>query len=401
MDFKAKTFYNKIRWFTINKKQESTLFGDVMKEKTNIRRKYKIWFWATIATTFFVMLIFALPTIIIDPYFHYHEPLKDYGYTFWRQRYSNDGIVRNFDYDAYIVGTSMTENFKASEASEIFGYNFIKVPYSGGYYKELDHLIRRSYTSDNDIHMIIRCLDYSLLAQDKDAEHEEKDPLHPQYKAPEYMVNANPFDDVKYVLNKTILLNETYSTYLNIRNEVPTTNFDDYSNWCSAYSFGKETVLGGYSHSDEIQPEKEFTDDDYEMIKGNVEQNVIATINEHPETTFYLFFSPYSICYWDTCHSSGTIKWNVEAERTAIELLLECPNVKLYSFTNDFELTCNLDNYKDQAHYGEWVNSDILVRMKNDENLLTKDNYEKYLDEIYDFYSNYDYSIFSVNSEEQ
>ena len=275
------------------------------------------------------------------------------------------------------------------------------MPYSGGYYKELDHLIRRSYTSDNDIHMIIRCLDYSRLAKDKDAEHEEKDPLHPQYKAPEYMVNANPFDDVKYVLNKTILLNETYSTYLNIRNEVPTTNFDDYSNWCSAYSFGKETVLGGYSHSDEIQPEKEFTDDDYEMIKGNVEQNVIATINEHPETTFYLFFSPYSICYWDTCHSSGTIKWNVEAERTAIELLLECPNVKLYSFTNDFELTCNLDNYKDQAHYGEWVNSDILVRMKNDENLLTKDNYEKYLDEIYDFYNNYDYSIFSVNSEEQ
>lgn len=398
MDFKAKTFYNEIRWFTINKKQESALFGDVMKEE---KTKYKIWFWATIATTFFVMLIFALPTIIIDPYFHYHEPLKDYGYTFWRQRYSNDGIVRNFDYDAYIVGTSMTENFKASEASEIFGYNFIKVPYSGGYYKELDHLIRRSYTSDNDIHMIIRCLDYSLLAKDKDAEHEEKDPLHPQYKAPEYMVNANPFDDVKYVLNKTILLNETYSTYLNIRNEVPTTNFDDYSNWCSAYSFGKETVLGGYSHSDEIQLEKEFTDDDYEMIKGNVEQNVIATINEHPETTFYLFFSPYSICYWDTCHSSGTIKWNVEAERTAIELLLECPNVKLYSFTNDFELTCNLDNYKDQAHYGEWVNSDILVRMKNGENLLTKDNYEKYLDEIYDFYSNYDYSIFSVNSEKQ
>ncbi len=365
------------------------------------KNKDKLWFWATIAITLFVMLLFSLPTIIIDPYFHYHEPLYNYGYTFYRQRYSNDGIVRNFDYDAYIVGSSMTENFKTSEASAVFGYNFIKVPYSGGYYKELDHLIQRSFTSDNDIHMIIRCLDYSKLAQDKDAEREEKNPLHPQYKTPDYMVNSNPFDDVKYVLNKTILLNETYSTYLNIRNDVPTTDFDSYSNWCSAFTFGKETVLDTYVHSEDIQPEKEFTDDDYELIKGNVEQNVIATINEHPETIFYLFFSPYSICYWDTCHSSGTIKWNVEAERTAIELLLECPNVKLYSFTNDFELTCNLDNYKDPAHYGEWVNSDILVRMKNDENLLTKDNYEKYLDEIYDFYSNYDYSVFAVNGEEQ
>lgn len=367
----------------------------------DIKNKEKAWFWTTIATIFFSILLFALPTIIIDPYFHYHGPIKDYGYTFWRQRYSNDGIVRNFDYDACIVGTSMVENFKASEAAEMFGYSFIKVPYSGGYYKEVDDLIQRAYTSDNDIRMIIRCLDYSLLAQEKDAEHEEKDPFHPVFKAPEYMVNANPFDDVKYVLNKTILLNETYSTYLNIRNKMPTTDFDSYSNVSSAYIYDKEAVLKSYEHSDEVQPEKEFTNDDYEMIKGNVEQNVIATINEHPETEFYLFFPPYSICYWDACNSSGTMKWNIEAERTAIKLLLECPNVKLYSFTNDFNLTCNLDNYKDQAHYGEWVSSDILVRMKKNENMLTNDNYEQYLDEILDFYSNYDYSIFATDYEEQ
>ena len=364
------------------------------------RDKDKIWFWITIAMTLLIMLLFALPTIIIDPYFHYHEPLTDHGYTLDRQRYCNDGIVRHFDYDAYIVGTSMVENFKTSEASELFGYNFIKVPYSGGYYKELDHLIQRSFGSDNDIKMIIRCLDYTLLAQDKNAEHEEKDPLHPEYKAPEYLVNSNPFDDVKYVLNKTILLSDTGSTYRNIRNGVPTTTFDSYSNWSSNFTYGQETVLGTYEHSDEVQAEKEFTDDDREMIKGNVEQNVIATINEHPETTFYLFFSPYSICYWDEAHSGGTVKWNIEAERTAIELLLECPNVKLYSFTNDFDLTCNLDNYKDQAHFGEWINSDILARMKNGENMLTKDNYKEYLNEIEAFYSSYDYSVFAADKEE-
>jgi hypothetical protein len=368
-----------------------------MKETNN---KDKIWFWITIVLSFFIMLIFALPTLIIDPYFHYHKPLTDYGYIFGQQRYSNDGIVRHFDYDAYIVGTSMTENFKTSEAEELFGYNFIKVPYSGGYYKELDHLVQRSFNSDNDIKIIIRCLDYSTLFKGKNAEHDEADSLHPQFKAPEYMVNSNPFDDVKYVLNKEILFNETYSTYLNIKNEIPTTTFDDYSNWSQLFTYGKETVLQTYHHTEETQAEKQFTNDDYQMIKGNVEQNVIATINKHPETTFYLFFSPYSICYWDTAHSSGTVKWNIEAERTAIELLLECPNVKLYSFTNDFNLTCDLDNYKDQAHYGEWVNSDILVRMKNGENMLTKDNYKEYLDEIEEFYSNYDYSIFASDNEE-
>ena len=358
-----------------------------------MKDKDKKWFWQTIVIFFLFMVIFALPTIIIDPYFHYHKPLTDYGYKFGEQRYTNDGIVRHFDYDAYIIGNSMTENFSTTEAADLFGYKFIKVPYSGGYFKELDYLIQRSYLSDNDIKMIIRCIDYTRLFQDKDM-------VHPEYTIPQYMVNTNPFDDVKYVLNKNILLNETYSTYENICNKVPTTTFDEYSNWGKGCIFGKEAVLSDYTHSDEILPEKEFTTADYEMIKGNVEQNIISTVDKHPETTFYLYLSPYSICYWDSCHSDGLIRWNIEAERTTIELLLECTNVKLFSFTNDFELTCNLDNYKDQAHYGEWVNSLILNRMKNEEFLLTKDNYEDYLDEIYEFYSNYDYSIFSTNEED-
>lgn len=52
-----------------NKDNKLSIFGDVMK---GTKDKDKIWFWATIATTLFVMLLFALPTIIIDPYFHYH-----------------------------------------------------------------------------------------------------------------------------------------------------------------------------------------------------------------------------------------------------------------------------------------------------------------------------------------
>lgn len=361
-----------------------------MKETKNKARR---WFWSTIAVTLLFMVLFALPTIIIDPYLHYHAPISDHGYTYYRQRYINDGIVRHLDYDAYIVGTSMIENCKASEASELFGYDFIKVPYSGGFYKEIDQIVKRSFTSDNDIKMVIRSLDYTLLAKDKDAEHAEEDPLNPEYKVPEYMVNNNPFDDVKYVLNKNIF-GETCVTMINILNNEPTTDFDYYSNWNADATFGRDAVLATYDHYDTLLPEKEFTQSDRDMVKGNIEQNVIATINEHPETTFYLFFPPYSVCYWDTLRSEGSLGWNIEAERTAIELLLECPNVKLFSFSNDFETTCNLDNYRDQGHYGEWINSILLHRMKDGEYLLTKDNYEAYLAEIESFYSSYDYSNF-------
>ena len=53
------------------------------------------------------------------------------------QRTQNNGIVRNFDYDGLITGTSITENFKSSEMDNIFGTSSIKVPYKGGSFKEV------------------------------------------------------------------------------------------------------------------------------------------------------------------------------------------------------------------------------------------------------------------------
>ena len=49
----------------------------------------------------------------VDPFFHYHKPdTSRYYYTLDNQRSQNDGIIRHFDYDAMIIGSSMTENFR-------------------------------------------------------------------------------------------------------------------------------------------------------------------------------------------------------------------------------------------------------------------------------------------------
>ena len=55
------------------------------------------------------------------------------------------------------------------------------------------------------------------------------------------------------------------------------------------------------------------------------------------------------------------------------------------------EIVTNLDNYKDTLHFSEDINSYMLYKMKNKENLLTKENYLKKLNEIKEFYDNYNY----------
>ena len=79
-------------------------------------------------------------------------------------------------------------------------------------------------------------------------------------------------------------------------------------------------------------------------------------------------------------------------ERISIEELLQYPNIRLYSFSDDFEIICDLDNYKDYLHYGEWINSRMLEQMKEEKHLLTKDNYQDYLQTIQTFYTSYDYA---------
>lgn len=74
-----------------------------------------------------------------------------------------------------------------------------------------------------------------------------------------------------------------------------------------------------------------------------------------------------------------------------IEMILDCPNIRLFSFNLMTEITTNFDNYKDPTHYGEWVNSAILRYMKMDEGLLTKENYQDYLRRERELYMNYDY----------
>ena len=351
----------------------------------------KKWVFMVLAVTWAVFIGCAVLVITIDPYLHYRIPDNglNYNLKITNQRYHNDGIVRYFEYDAVITGTSMTENFKTSEFDEIYGTNSIKIPFSGGSYNDVNDACIRVLEARPDTKIILRSLDLSRLLDEKNAS---------QYSDyPEYLYNDKLMDDVSYWLNKMAILEGCMIDVVlySIGSEekfLDTFSFDEYSTWYQVCSFGKESVLASYVRSEKSTNIVKLTDEEKEMILENVTQNVTELACAYPDTTFLLFFPPYSICYWDVLKNTGQTDWRIDAEQAAIEEILKYPNIKLYSFCNNFELVCNLDNYKDQAHYGEWINSLILEWMHNGEYLLTKDNYKEYIKTIRNFYNSYDYN---------
>lgn len=94
----------------------------------------------------------------------------------------------------------------------------------------------------------------------------------------------------------------------------------------------------------------------------------------------------------------GTIYRQIEAEQYVIELILEQENIRLYSFNDRTDIITDLNHYKDKLHYAEWINSLILRWMYDGEGLLTRENYQAYLDAELEFYTSFDYS--SLNNQE-
>ena len=84
-----------------------------------------------------------------------------------------------------------------------------------------------------------------------------------------------------------------------------------------------------------------------------------------------------------------------DAEQIATELLLECPNVRLFNFYNQYDVITNMDYYRDKEHYSAEINTKILDWMASGVGLITKENYSDRFELEKEYYLNYDYeSIF-------
>ena len=349
--------------------------------------KSRNWLIGLLIVVVVILSMVATVIIYIDPYFHYHKLNENLYYDLNNERSQNDGIIRHFNYDGMIIGTSMAENFKTSEAEELWGGTFIKVPFAGGTYKEQNDNIAKAIEYNPDLKVVIRPLDYAYLMDDKDRVRNDLGSY------PEYLYDNNPFNDVKYIFNKQILFDICLPMLDNARAGVAggVTSFDEYANWMEDAQFGAAVVLGDrteYKQPETIQP---FVDEVKEMVEANITQNVTELAKAHPEVQFYYYLTPYSVAWWGSQMELGTVDRWLAVEQYAIELMLECDNIHLYSFNNEFDITSNLDNYSDECHHGDWINSQILAWLYSGTNQLTEDNYKDYLAVERDYYMNFDY----------
>lgn len=335
--------------------------------------------------TVVILLVLTVSFVYVtDPFFHYHYPYAGLKPVVKNELNQNPGIAEHFDYDSIIIGSSMTQNFTASDFDKAFpdGGKTVKLTYSAIRTGNMNYMLDKAFKTHNVKNV--------YMGFDLDPFISEFGTYY--FPIPEYLYDDNYLNDVYYIFNKEVLLESMKMLLLNITDKVPP--MDDCYKWDAEYS--KDIAMSSVKWDMLNYEETVFHQEYLDNAKLNFEANIEPHIKNHPETDFYIFFPPYSILWWNMKLSYGTLDSFFAVEEYLISELIKYDNVKLFGLQNITEVITDLDNYKDYNHYSPEINDRITDILAENEYVLTEDNYKTYLKEFRDFIINYDYSSLTV-----
>lgn len=338
-------------------------------------------FWITLFGVIFAgLLVVAGITAYIDPFFHYHAPLNWFPYVVDDQVDMNPGLAVHMDYDSVLLGSSMTVSFDTSWFMDDLGLKTQKLSYNGAYPKEQSIIMEKVFDAKGDsikqVFLGIDELNYS------------GDINQTKYPMTEYLYDDNPFNDIKYLLNKDVVLN-----YI-LKPMVDTTDRTDwnriYPMWWQPMHYNLANVRLYYVPADEVI-DTTPVEDYISGIEANLDSNILPYIENHPETKFTIFYPPYSILYWYDAKRQGQIDTIVKKYDYMTRRLLAYDNVEVYFFQNREEIITDFYNYADYTHYSPEVCHYIVDCFAAGEHRVTLDNLDEELKILSDLALHYDY----------
>ncbi len=353
-------------------------------ENKTKQNKMKRLFALLLALVVLGLGLCAALVVYVDPFFHYHAPLKDFPYVVDNQLSQNPGMAENMVYDSCIIGSSMTVNFDTDDFNEIMGLDTLKVSYSGAYPRD-DYNILSVVFDENTLARQTEPVRAVFFAMDIPTM--TADPAETKYPLPEYLYDEQPINDVNYLLNKDVLLQYIARPVIQGRGSDLS---EIYFSWWTPDYYNIQWVMHTYE-----EPEKSdvvYTEDDVlPTTQANLEKNILPFVEENPNTQFYFFFPPYSILYWHNLKQEGFYDAAFYQYQYVADVLLQYANVHLFYFQTMNEVT-DLNNYSDYSHYKPEINRFMVEYFKSgDYQIRSSKEMSEALDKMRGMIDSFDY----------
>ncbi|MFY9100914.1 hypothetical protein OZY48_07685 [Aliarcobacter cryaerophilus] len=348
-----------------------------------MKNSKKILITFFISTIIFTMILSSF-NFIIDPFQQYRKPtLYKTFYTEYNERSLNGGLAKTRSYSSIITGSSMTQNFLISKASEILP-NPIKLTISGATAHEINLILNTAFKSNNEIKNILIGLDVYALSGKPNRLKNGDDSI------PIYLYDYNYFNDIFYLANITTIqesIRSLLNKYMKNKNDL-NWNYENMYQWQHIFSdndFSEEKILKQFSSKVEKNTNIQVStnnDFDFENLKNSFEFNFISLIQNNPNTNFIFFYPPYSLFSYKQWKEDFILNEIIQFKKYMTKRLSEFSNVAIYDFQSAIEITTNLNNYKDFTHYHQNINNWMIEQIKENNYLVTKDNIDEHLENL-------------------
>lgn len=345
----------------------------------------------------FISLLYPLPFVVIvlgliyiyDPFQIFHKPYFKEATFFTDMRKQALGIIKHYKFDSYIIGTSMLENTDSKEATNKLNSDgrWINISLSGSGFNERAIVMDYIFKNQNPKHIIYSLDGYHIVNR-----------LNNSTLGWDFLYDNNPYNDIKLYINfKFMICALKFSDDERCVGKI--NDIYQITNW---YKEFKER-FGGFDnwikHKNNNQVNQTLIDIKNGNIK-NIEKEDIGDISpqqdylhkylirffrDYPDTKFSIIIPAYSRLFYRmqnikevySDNSKYFYTWE-KSLRYFIAQSSSYKNVKVYGF-DDLDYADDIANYKDLAHYNKDLNSIQLDAIKNQTNILTPQNIDKYL----------------------
>ena len=315
----------------------------------------------------------ALTVFIVDPMQHYRKATLYKPYSF-EERYMAWGMLKHYEFDSVLIGTSVTENFTKNYVDKNLKLNILRVPFAGASAYE-ENLLMEEALKNKKLTTILYGLDiFSFQGKKNRLEYGEG-------TIPYYLKNNTLIDDYKYLLNIDIFFVDNskiiLSNYFHIKPYK--IDYNKFWNWHERHQVPPKECINAYKSLREKKRQLGFKP---ELLKSSFNANILPHIQKNQNVKFVIFFPPYSILNWKLREEEGVFNEMLKFKKYLLNTLVKYDNVILYDFQDIKEITHNRANYIDPIHYSSKINRWIIEEIKNNNHQVKKSTINFHLQEL-------------------
>ncbi|MFK9090231.1 hypothetical protein [Bacillus salipaludis] len=317
-------------------------------------------FLAAAAICAAVLILFvSVTTYIIDPLFYYRKSTLYRPQYVAAERYQMPGLLKTQKYDTLFTATSMGRNFRESYVNKTLGVKSFNGSLPASTAKEQSMVAEAAFRDKPHLNRVIWELNYYSFAGDPDWV------MEPPSDFPTYMYDKSKINDIRYLFS-------SYSVEILYKNLMANRNGDE--SWRKVedlYKFGQVAPVESVEHIQAalsgVQPLGELPSYEKSSVQiKSFKENVISLVEAHPNTKFTLFYAPYPIYNHVSFYKKNPdyLTERMKFKKAVFELAQKYPNVEIYDFQDEKEITFNIGNYQgDQVHYYNYINNWIIDYM--------------------------------------